>query len=230
MVKVSSIHFLAPLLTVSFVAQPAQAAALSPTQQVQQVVKWFTGFFTNSAQAAQNPDIPFLTMENCSISAVEVRNSAAQYVHLEQYINGVSLLRTAAYEFSPAETGINLSVFPYLDSTSALGSCDRSTPLDLGTLVSASCDLSLAYEPKKFVGTNAPVGCPTNFPVPGSTVVSTVTITANATDSLDQFLTPSGASFGDLIAFRRVASVPEPMTPSVLIGIGLAGIGLIRKQ
>ncbi|MBE9125137.1 MULTISPECIES: hypothetical protein [unclassified Coleofasciculus] len=56
--------------------------------------------------------------------------------------------------FSLADTGVNLSVFPYLNASAALGCCDNATPpVNLSNLVSTSCDLSLVYEPHKFFGT-----------------------------------------------------------------------------
>ena len=73
---------LTAFLAVAATAQPGQAAALSPAQQVQQVVNWFTGFFTNSAQVASDPTIPFLTMENCPASVFGAGNFESQYVHL----------------------------------------------------------------------------------------------------------------------------------------------------
>ncbi len=202
-IQVSSLTTL--LITVTL-AQSGQAAALSPVEQVTTVVNWFTGLFDNNAQVVSNPTIPALTMKNCAIAAGGSSEPASQYVHLEQYINGSNLLRTAAYEFSPAAAGVAIRVYGYLDDPQAVGTCDEVTPvLDFSNLEFPSCDLSLVYEPKKFVGTNAPVGCPTSFPVPGSTVVSTVTIQANSTDSFDQFFTPFGTSFGTPIEFRRVA-------------------------
>ncbi len=229
--KITSTSFLMTLLTTVVFAQSGQAAVLSPTQQVQQVVDWFTGFFTNSNQVASEPMTPFLTMNNCAASVSELSNTETQYVHLEQYIGGVSLLRTAAYEFSPSDIGVNLSVFPYFDRNAALGTCDRATPsIDLSNVVPVSCDLSLFYEPNKFTGTNDPIGCPTSFPEPGSTVVSTVTITPNTVNSLDFFTTPDGDSFGTPIAFQRVTTTPEPMTTLSLVGIGLVGLLKVRKR
>ncbi|NEP11848.1 MAG: hypothetical protein F6K14_16890 [Symploca sp. SIO2C1] len=230
-IKITSVSFFTALFTTAVIAQPGQTTTLSPTQQVGQVVKWFTGFFTNNAQVASNSDIPFLTMENCSASVLGSGNSTAQYVHLEQYIGGVSLLRTAAYEFSPGDNGVNLKVFPYLNDSAALGSCDRATPqIDLSNLVSTSCDLNLVYKSNQFFGTNSPVGCPTSFPVPESTVVSTVTISADAIDSFDEFSTPFGTSFGTPIEFQRVAKTPEPGINGTLISLGLVGLVAIRKR
>ena len=103
--------------------QPVQAAMLTPEQRVDLAVNWFTGLFSNQNQVAGDPEIPFLTMENCSVSPLGGGQVNAEYVHLEQYIGGSQLLRTAAYEFSPSDLGVNLSVFPYLDDDAALGTC-----------------------------------------------------------------------------------------------------------
>lgn len=228
--KITSIRFLTALFTTIMVAEPGEAAVLSSNQQVQQVVDWFTGFFTNSTQVANDKTIPFITMENCTALALGKDNSKAKYVHLEQYFGGVDLLRTAAYEFSPSDSGVNLSVFSYLDNNMALGSCDNNTPaIDLSNLVSVSCDLTLVYEPNKFFGTNESIGCPTSFPEPGSIVVSTVTITPNTIDSLDQFITPDGDLLGTPIAFERVTTTPEPMPTLTLMGIGLVGLVVFPK-
>ena len=230
-VKITSASFVMTLLTTVIVTQPGQAVVLSPTQQVQQVADWFIGFFTNSNQVSSEPTILFLTMHNCAVSALDVGNPDNKYVHLEQYIGGVSLLRTAFYEFSPSDTGVNLSVFPYIAPGAALGTCDRATPvLDLSNLVPVSCDLLLVYEPNQFTGTNAPVGCPTTFPEPGSTVVSTVKITSNTVNSFDFFTPPNEPSFGTPIAFQRVTTTSEPMTTISLVGMGLVGLLKVGKR
>lgn len=223
--KTPQIAALTTLLSTVVLTQTAQAASLSTTEQVTAVVDWFTGMFNNNAQVAKNASIPPLTMENCAISAGGLGNPSAQYVHLEQYISGSSLLRTAAYEFSPAATGVSLSVFGYLDDPSALGTCDNSDPaLKFSNLETPSCDISLAFETDKFVGSNAPVGCATSFPVPNSRVVSTVTIRPDSTDSFDQFFTPFGTSFGTPIEFQRVVATPEPLSAAAFLGIGLVGL------
>ena len=92
-----------------------------------------------------------------------------------------------------------------------------------------SCDLSLVYEPNKFSGSNAPVGCPTSFPEPGSIVISTLTATADTVDAFDQFITPDGLSFGTPIAYQRVATTPEPMTVVALLGVGLVALATSRR-
>ncbi|MBE9116386.1 PEP-CTERM sorting domain-containing protein [Lusitaniella coriacea LEGE 07157] len=208
----------------------AAAATLSPSERVQQVADWFTGLFDNKTQVKNDSSIPFLTMENCAVSA-SGDGSSARYVHLEQYFGNTGrLLRSSAYEFSPSESGVDLSVFTYRDRASALGTCDRAMPtLDFSNLTLPSCDLMLDYKPNEFFGTNAPVGCPTSFPIPGSTVVSTVTISADAIDSLDTFILPTGGSIGTSIAFRPV-STPEPTMVLGLIAMGLMVVARKRQE
>ena len=219
-------------LTVALTSS-TQAAVLSPTEQVTQVANWFIGFFDNNDQVLRNPTIPALTMKNCAISAGGAGSPASQYVHLEQYRSDSTLLRTAAYEFSPTVAGVSLSVFGYLNDPQAIGTCEEEKPvLDFSNLQFPSCDLSLIYEPAQFVGTNAPDGCPTFFSIPGDTVVSvvsTVTIQANRTHSFDEFFTLSGRSFGTPIEFQQVATTPEPFSLTSLLGIGLGGLLLFRQ-
>ena len=207
------------------------AATLSPLQQVQQATSWFTGLFNNQAQVNQNPSVPFIIMENCAVRPTNGINNS-EYVHLEQYIGSPdTLLRSSAYEFSPTTTGVSLSVFGYQDRAAALGTCDRAMPtLQLANLALPSCDIPLTYEsdskPNQFVGTNAPEGCPSSFPIPGSTVVSSITLSSDATDALDTFLLPTGGSIGTPIEFRRVASIstPEPATVVALVFVGVTGL------
>lgn len=226
----------ATALITATLSTPVVAATLSPARQVQQVTDWFTGSFNNQAQVAQEPSIPFISMENCVVAAnSSMANS--NYVHLEQYIGGSNtLLRSSAYELSPTENGINLGVFRYLDRASALGTCNETSPtLDFSNLVIPSCDVPLDYKLDQFVGTNASTGCPTSFPIPGSTVVSSITLAENAIDSLDTFLLPTGGSFGTLIEFRPVSgdtgavATPEPTAIIALFSLGLMLV-MTRKK
>jgi hypothetical protein len=209
---------------------PAAAVTLSSPEQVQQAVNWFTGLFNNSDQVASDPSIPFLTMENCAVSA-SGGLATSQYVHLEQNFGDTgALLRSSAYEFSPGDTGVDLSVFSYLNRAAALGTCDQAMPtLDFDNLALPSCDVMLAYRHDEFFGTNAPGGCPTSFPVPGSIVVSTVTITADMVNSLDTFILPTGGSIGTPIAFSQVTT-PEPTMMMGLVAVGLMGIVSYKRQ
>ncbi len=215
-----------------FFSSQAQAASLTSIEQVNLVVEWFTGSFNNQQQVTQNPDVPFLTMSNCLASPVsDTPDPDSLYVHLEQYFSGTSLLRSSAYKFSPLNSGVNLQVFSYLERNDALGTCLDSNPrLNLTNLVSPSCDLTLSYEPELFFGTNSPLGCPSGFPVAGSRVVSTVTITANQVWALDLFEPPNSPSFGTQIQFQQIATTPEPMGVISLISLGLIGFATIRQR
>jgi len=213
--------------TLCLTATAAPVAA--STDAVAQVVDWFTGFFDNADQVQASPEIPFLTMENCSVSALD-GDGVTQYVHLEQFFGGGGpLLRSRAYAFSAVGSAVDLSVFSYQDPLAALGSCDQAMPsLDVSDLVSPSCDLTLVRREADFFGTNEPEGCPSDFPFPGSTVVSTVTITADTVDSLDTFLFPGGA-IGTPIAFRRV-STPEPGLVVGLLVLSTTAVWRRRKS
>ena len=192
-------------------------------------MQWFTGLFDNTKQVRREPDIPFLTMENCVTSPFGgIVSTNSQYIHLEQYIGGASLLRTSGYEFSPLTSGVSLKVYSYLDRDAAVGTCNDPNPgINLSNLASPSCDLTLRYEPKHFFGTNSPIGCPSGFPFPGSRVVSTVKITAHGVDAFDQFFPPGLPSFGTKIEFRQVATTYEPLGVIPLISLGV--IGLVKR-
>lgn len=201
-----------------------QAATLTPRERVNLVVDWFAGFFDNSEQVARDLDIPFLTMENCAaLPTSNIPATSSQYIHLEQYINGNSLLRSRGYEFSPTNSTVDLKVYRYSDQNAALGTCQKANPtIDLSTLVSPSCDVSLTYEPKRFFGTNAPIGCPAS--VPNLDIVSTIEITSDEINSLDRFISFGVPIAGTTIEFRRVATTNEPLAAISLIGLGITGV------
>ncbi len=220
------------LFTFIVLSNQAQAATLTSRERVHLVVDWFTGLFNNSQQVVREPDIPFLRMENCAASPLgNGSNIDAQYVHLEQYINGDNLLRSSGYEFSPTAEAVSLKVYSYSDRDAAIGTCNQVNPtINLGNLAVPSCDLTLFYKPRRFFGTNSPIGCPSSFPIPGSTVVSTVSIMGNGVDSLDQFFAPGIPSFGSEIEFRRVATTNEPISAIALISLGMLGLITSRTK
>ncbi len=90
--------------------------------------------------------------------------------------------------------------------------------------------MTLIYEPKRFFGTNSPTGCPSGFPVPGSTVVSTVEITAKGVDAFDQFFALGLPPLGTKIEFRPVATTHEPLGAIALISLGLIGLAKSRQR
>ncbi len=230
--KLCSKSILTALFSSLVLSSQAQAASLTPTERVNLVVDWFTGLFNNKQQIVTQPEVPFLRMENCGASPLgNLRNTNAQYVHLEQYINGNRLLRSSGYEFSPTAEAVSLKVYSYLNRDAAIGTCNQVNPtIDLENLAFPSCDLTLIYEPKRFFGTNSPTGCPSSFPSPGSTVVSTVAIMANGVSALDQFFAPKSNAFGSPIDFRRVTTTNEPLTPIALISFGLLGLVASRAK
>ncbi len=185
--KLSNKSIITTLVTSILLSGQAQAATLSSRKRVNLVVDWFTGLFNNSQQVVREPDIPFLTMENCAASPLgNVSDINAQYVHLEQYINGNRLLRSSGYEFSPTAEAVSLKVYSYSNRDAAVGTCNQVNPtINLENLAFPSCDLTLIYEPRGFFGTNSPTGCPSSFPSSGSTVVSTVAIMPNGVNALD---------------------------------------------
>ncbi len=225
--------FLTVLLTFFLLSARSQAASLTPRERTNLVVDWFTGLFDNSKQVATEPEVPFLNMQNCAVSTVGgVADTSSQYVHLEQYINGNSLLRSSGYEFSPTNSAVSLKVYSYSDRDAALGTCNEADPtIDLSNLAFPSCDLTLNYQSMGFFGTNSPTGCPSSFPFPGSTVVSSITITANGVVSLDLFSAPGLTPFGTEIEFRAVATTNEPIGAIALIGLGsIAFIQSLLRQ
>ena len=216
---------LTALFTSVVLSSQAQAANLSSKEQVDLAVSWFTGLFDNSKQVQNNPAVPFVTMENCAASTFNgIVDLDSQYVHLEQYRGGTSLLRSSAYEFSPISSGVSLQVYSYLNRDAAVGTCDEATPsINLGNLASPSCDLELTYTSETFFGTNDPVGCPANSFV-FDTVVSTVEIMANGVDAKDEFLRSGATVFVADTEFRAIATTHEPLGAIPLIGLGIAGL------
>ena len=223
---------LTALLTSFVVSSQAQAATLTSREQVSRVVEWFTGLFDNTEQVSTEPDVPFLTMENCVASPFgDIVSTDSQYVHLEQYIGGTSLLRTSGYEFSPITSGVSLKVYSYAERDAAVGTCNDPNPsINLSNLVSPSCDLTLIYEPESFFGTNSPTGCASGFPLPGSTVVSTVEITADGVDALDRFFADGLPPIGTEIEFRRIATTNEPRSAIALISLAIIGLAKSRRR
>ena len=211
--------------TVAFVPN-SQATAPPLSTQVKQVAQWFSGLFSNADQVANNPAIPFITMSNCG---VELANTDpmndVETLFLEQTTGG-SPFRVRFYSFGVEDSQLTLSVRSFLDQTPLLGLCDRPQAervIDPDNILAESCDVNLSWEPTRYIGTNAPDGCPTSFP--GGKVVSDVEIFADGTNSLDQIFDANGnLLFGTPIEFRQAQAVPEP---SVTLGLMfLSSLGL----
>lgn len=211
--------------TVAFV--PNSWAAVPPlSTQVTQVASWFSGLFNNADQVASNSMIPFITMSNCGVELANTNpTNDVETLFLEQTTGG-SPFRVRFYSFGVEDSQLTLSVSSFLDQTPLLGLCDRPQAervIDPGNILTESCDVNLSWEPTRYIGTNAPDGCPTSFP--GGKVVSDIEIFADGSNSLDQIFDANGnLVFGTTIEFRQAQAVPEP---SVTLGlIFLSSLGL----
>ncbi|WP_339376443.1 CpcT/CpeT family chromophore lyase [Calothrix sp. NIES-2098] len=226
-------YTLAFLLTGFVFPQQSQAAELaSVSGQVQEVVRWFTGKFDNVTQVASNPSVPLITMTNCQVQLDGASGTdGTQNVYLEQH--SAAFNRVRFYSFGSGSGVIDLGIRSFINSSSLSGLCDRPISqriISQNNLAAAVCSLNITYEPNRYVGNNAPTGCPTST---GGKAVSSVSIEANSIYSLDQIFSSSGQLLVNTpIEFQRIiATVPES---SPLAGLALAGTGLIflrrRKQ
>lgn len=202
---------------------PTRAAAFAPplATQVKEVAQWFTGLFDNAQQVANNPTTPLLTMSNCSVQVADGNLfSNAQNVYLQQQSDVFERIRF--YSFSEGNSVVNLSIRSFVNSDVLSGLCNQPEQqriINISNIATISCDLSLTWEPNRYLGTNAPNGCPTTT---GGKVVSTVTFLNNGVNSLDQIFNANGNLIVNTpIEFRRTASIPEP---SLLLGILALGL------
>ncbi|MDB9372341.1 chromophore lyase CpcT/CpeT [Nodularia sphaerocarpa] len=202
---------------------PSRAAAFAPplATQVKEVAQWFTGLFDNAQQVENNPTVPLLTMSNCSVQVGDGNlfpNS--QNVYLQQQSDVFERIRF--YSFSEGDSVVNLSIRSFVNSDMLSGLCNQPEQqriINISNIDSISCDLSLTWEQNRYIGTNAPNGCPT---ITGGKVVSNVTFFNNGVNSLDQIFTANGNLIVNTpIEFRRTASIPEP---GLLLGILALGI------
>ncbi len=216
---------LAFLLTGFVFPQQSHAAEVKPlSTQIQEVVKWFTGKFDNTNQVASNPGTPYITLTNCQVQLNgSIGTDGTQNVYLEQNIAGFDRVRF--YSFALGSGVIDLGIRSFINSSSLTGLCDRPVSeriISQNNLAAAVCSLDLTYEQNRYVGDNAPIGCPTST---GGKVVSNVSIEADTIESLDQIFSSSGQLLVNTpIKFQRIAAVPES---SPLVGLVLAGAGLV---
>ena len=222
-------------LTVLFSAlafpQPSYAATLAPplATQVQQVAQWFTGLFNNASQVADQPSVPLITMSNCQVQ-FNSNNPSNQtnniYIYLEQQSTAFNRIRF--YSFSPGDAAVALSIQSFINPSVLTGICNQPESeriINFNNLVATSCHLNLIWEPLRYIGTNAPNGCPASF---GGKVVSDVTIEPNNINSLDRIFDARGnVLVATPIEFRRTTSVPEP---SPIFGLLAIGIWSLRKE
>ena len=201
----------------------SRAANIAPPieTQLNEVARWFTGDFDNSAQVANNPAVPFIDLSTCGVQLVGGNQAAnTQNIYLQQQSNAFQ--RNSFYSFSGGNDVVNLSVRRVVNPDILSGICNLPKSqriINFNNLVPVSCDLEINYEPNLYSGNNAPDGCPTSS---GGKVVSNVTIRENSIDSLDQIFNAQGNLLVNTpIKYRRIASIPEPRFILGLLAIGL---------
>jgi hypothetical protein len=224
--KVYSLTFLLSVLIF-----PSRAVAFAPplSTQVKEVAQWFTGFFDNTQQVAANPTTTPITMSNCSVQLDDGNLfSNSQNVYLEQQSTVFERIRF--YSFSEGNSVVNLSIRSFLNSGILRGLCNQPEQqriINISNIATTSCDLSLTWEQNRYIGTNAPNGCPTSS---GGKVVSNVTFFKNGVDSLDQIFAANGILIVNTpIEFRRVTSIPEPSLILGLLALGICATALSGK-
>lgn len=210
------------LSTLTF-AQESHAATIAPplATQVKQVAQWFTGLFDNAEQVASDSSVPFLSMSSCAVQLVGGDSIAPmQSLYLEQKSSFFQRIRF--YGFSEEDSAINLSVRSFLNQNILSGICNQPKSeriIDISNLAATSCDVEIMWEPLRYIGTNAPNGCPTST---GGKVVSTVSIFDSGITSLDQIYNAQGIVISNTpIKFRRIHSIPEPNFTFGILAFGL---------
>lgn len=214
------------LLSTLIFPQPSKASALTPPSletQVKEVSGWFTGLFNNLPQVTSNPGIPLITMSNCKVRLEDaLPNNDVETIFLEQ--KSSAFQRTSFYSFSKGSTAVNLDVRPFLNPSIVSDLCNKpeiERVVNTNNISTAACNLLLTYSPQRYIGNNAPEGCPTST---GGKVVSKVTIFENGIDSLDQIFNAQGNLLvATPIEYRRVG-IPESSTNwgILAIGVGIA--------
>ncbi|MCC5643834.1 chromophore lyase CpcT/CpeT [Nostoc sp. CHAB 5824] len=215
----------------TFAKASATAISAPPLEvQVKEVTQWFTGLFDNSQQVATNPSVPLITLSSCSVKLTNANPvTGIENIYLEQK----SINRFRLYSFSQENSAVNLSIRPFDTNYSVTGLCNRPDSehiLDSSKVSAASCNLELLWEPTDYIGDNSPNGCPTSS---GGKVISSVTISKNSIDSLDNIFGPNGnLLFATPIEFRRVGSIPEPSFTLGILTLGVWGTSktILRKH
>jgi len=189
--------------------------------QVDEVSRWFTGNFDNSAQVANNSAVPLVNLSTCDVQLAGGNQAAnTQNIYLQQQSNAFK--RNSFYSFSEGNNVVNLGVRSVINPDILSGICDRSESeriVSVQNLVPVSCDLEINYQPNIYSGNNAPDGCSTSS---GGKVVSNVTIRENSIDALDQIFDANGNLLVNTpIKYRRIAIIPESQAIFGLLAIGL---------
>ena len=193
---------------------PKSRAATS--EQVKQVAQWFTGSFDNAEQVENNSFVPAISMSNCTVQLDSTNPlDETQNIYLEQKSSAFGRVRF--YSFSRSDSAVNLSIRSFANNGVLSGICARPQSeriVNFSNLIPASCNLQLMLEQYRYIGTNAPSGCPTST---GGKVVSQVAIAENKIDSLDQIFDSKGTLLVNTpIEFQRLRLIPEP---SYILGI-----------
>ncbi len=227
------------MLTVNLTIINQVKAQPSPEIQVNQVADFFTGIFDNNNQVSTTPNIPYLTMTNCSVNLVGSGNiTSTRPIYLEQRIGGFeqtnSLLRSRFYSFNQGNNVVDLSVYSFVNQNSVLGLCNQpeyQREIEVQNIIDNSCDLALQWQSDNFyTGNNSPLGCPTRS---GGKVISQVEISPNLVFSLDQIFAPNGTFlFGTPIEFEKIntTSVPESNFTFGLLFLGIISVYSHKKR
>lgn len=223
----SSLTIFLSILTLHSQSYAATLNSPPILEQVKEVAKWFRGEFSNSPQVANDPTVPLITMSNCSVDITGGNfGNNIESIYLEQtFLTIPQPPRLRYYAFSPLTTGVLLSVRSFIDETNLQGLCNLAASgrsVDFSNINTDSCDIELSrlLEPIRYFGTNSPQGCPAASGS-GVTVISTLSIKENQTDSLDQGFIGNIPIFGTPITFTRV---PESSLVAGLIMLGLIGV------
>lgn len=191
--------------------QSARAlAASSPSEQVSEVTRWFTGRFDNAEQVSRDSSVPLIPLFTCS---VRVEGGSEPSGTQDLYLAQPTINRFRFYSFEPSNNAVSLGIRSFLNASSVSRICDSPLPeriVKLDNLASAVCNLKLVRGEDSYTGSNAPTGCPTST---GGKVVSSITLQPDRTVSLDQIYNSRNQLIaGTPIEFQRVEAVPEPPT------------------
>ena len=207
----------------------ATIESVSILQQLEEVVQWFTGEFSNYPQFNNDNTIPLITMSNCSVDIIGGSfGSNTESIFLEQnFLTTPQPSRLRHYAFSPGTEGINLSINSFESSNNLQGLCNlpaSQRSLLFSNINPEQCDLELfrLLEPVSYSGTNSPDGCPAASN-PLITVISTLSIQENRIESLDLGFVGETQIFGTPITFTPVteSSLVPGLITLLLMGIGV---------
>ncbi|VEP17893.1 conserved exported hypothetical protein [Hyella patelloides LEGE 07179] len=106
---------LTALFTSVILSSQAQAVTLTSREQVDRAVDWFTGLFDNSKQVVTEPDVPFLTMENCAALPFPFGEITENETDFWEILNK-NLVTSLLSEPIPTPFGIEYNLDEVLDS------------------------------------------------------------------------------------------------------------------